>query len=348
MTDSQTKQIQAIQALLVERRKFEEWIAQLEARKESTPEHVFVKVHGDYVVRLTEAQAKLSSETGAVQKLASELRVSLAEQERAVGEKKDERSEAELRASVGEYSEKEWDKLRGKLDGAIADLTGERDTSHRELETLQALLAEAAGPGPSGHNEALPAPQPPPPPPPPPRASASLGKLSDAPALRSSTATARPAEPAPAAPAPARNASVEVTGGVDELAFLRSVLGRSTPYTGATGLPAVARPASAPVPEPAPRKPAAPRTSSAVPARPSVEARAPAPELFAAPEPPLPVPEPEPRLSEENETRPSGAFGAPTPRTSEAVRTLKCQECGTLNFPTEWYCERCGGELAAF
>lgn len=32
---------------------------------------------------------------------------------------------------------------------------------------------------------------------------------------------------------------------------------------------------------------------------------------------------------------------------SEQVKTLKCQECGTMNYPTEWYCERCGGELAA-
>jgi hypothetical protein len=28
-------------------------------------------------------------------------------------------------------------------------------------------------------------------------------------------------------------------------------------------------------------------------------------------------------------------------------KTLKCGECGTLNRPTEWYCERCGAELAA-
>lgn len=27
-------------------------------------------------------------------------------------------------------------------------------------------------------------------------------------------------------------------------------------------------------------------------------------------------------------------------------RTLKCGECGTMNRPTEWYCERCGAELA--
>ncbi len=28
------------------------------------------------------------------------------------------------------------------------------------------------------------------------------------------------------------------------------------------------------------------------------------------------------------------------------AKTLKCAECGTLNRPTEWYCERCGAELA--
>jgi hypothetical protein len=31
----------------------------------------------------------------------------------------------------------------------------------------------------------------------------------------------------------------------------------------------------------------------------------------------------------------------------EPVKVLKCQECGTMNLPTEWYCEQCGAELAA-
>jgi len=30
-----------------------------------------------------------------------------------------------------------------------------------------------------------------------------------------------------------------------------------------------------------------------------------------------------------------------------AAKTLKCGECGSMNLPTEWYCERCGAELAA-
>ena len=35
------------------------------------------------------------------------------------------------------------------------------------------------------------------------------------------------------------------------------------------------------------------------------------------------------------------------PGTASNAKTLKCGECGTLNRPTEWYCERCGAELAA-
>lgn len=31
---------------------------------------------------------------------------------------------------------------------------------------------------------------------------------------------------------------------------------------------------------------------------------------------------------------------------TEAAKSLRCQECHAMNYPTEWYCERCGGELA--
>ena len=44
------------------------------------------------------------------------------------------------------------------------------------------------------------------------------------------------------------------------------------------------------------------------------------------------------------ENRPTAAAKA---RGASANKTLKCAECGSMNRPTEWYCERCGAELAA-
>jgi len=69
-------------------------------------------------------------------------------------------------------------------------------------------------------------------------------------------------------------------------------------------------------------------------------------------------------VSDDTPRRPSGGFSstatsappretqAPAPATSSpkaaaaVAKTLKCGDCGTLNRPTEWYCERCGAELA--
>lgn len=54
-----------------------------------------------------------------------------------------------------------------------------------------------------------------------------------------------------------------------------------------------------------------------------------------------------------SESDKSQAQATPTPAKSktapvrpETEKTLKCSECGAMNFPTEWYCEKCGAELA--
>jgi hypothetical protein len=52
-----------------------------------------------------------------------------------------------------------------------------------------------------------------------------------------------------------------------------------------------------------------------------------------------------PQGSRAVETAPSPAQGGKAGAAGVA-KTLKCGECGTLNRPTEWYCERCGAELA--
>jgi hypothetical protein len=67
------------------------------------------------------------------------------------------------------------------------------------------------------------------------------------------------------------------------------------------------------------------------------------------PKPPAPQRRPSnpgpgaPQASRAVETAPAPSGKAGTPG---VAKTLKCGECGTLNRPTEWYCERCGAELA--
>ena len=39
------------------------------------------------------------------------------------------------------------------------------------------------------------------------------------------------------------------------------------------------------------------------------------------------------------------AASAPVTDASGQQKSLRCGEFGTMNLPTEWYCERCGGEL---
>ena len=76
--------------------------------------------------------------------------------------------------------------------------------------------------------------------------------------------------------------------------------------------------------KPASRRPSNPGSSHPAPAPRAVEAPPPAPAPAATAAAPS-----------------GGKTGAPG-----VAKTLKCGECGTLNRPTEWYCERCGAELA--
>jgi hypothetical protein len=56
------------------------------------------------------------------------------------------------------------------------------------------------------------------------------------------------------------------------------------------------------------------------------------------------------RISNPGMQAPAPAVQTAMPSVGKAAagvaKTLKCGECGTLNRPTEWYCERCGAELA--
>ncbi|MBW7933926.1 MAG: hypothetical protein H3C62_10010 [Gemmatimonadaceae bacterium] len=378
MSTADRDTVDTVAKLLGERRKVSDWLTALDARRESTPPAVFEKVHDDYVAKLEKIQSKLVAASDAVQVAAADVASRLTEREAAVAQKRDERAEAELRFSVGEFSEKEWDKRRAKLDDDLAAMVAERDTLRDELRRLRDVLdevAERATPAAASEMpeavEALPsveayaepvadaAPGEEPTPEPLVEMGGVEAEAVDADAVADET---EPVSDAPLSPVTAPTipiheqsiiAPVEpaqpLAPSFDELAFLKSVVGRPTP----AGTRHPAEPALVPKRSTSESKratPAAPQAETgSPPPRPSVPTPE-APNPYALPEPPTPFPDPvpEPRVSQEMTPPRESFFGRPTPRTSEAVKSLRCQECGTLNYPTEWYCERCGGELAAF
>jgi hypothetical protein len=139
-------------------------------------------------------------------------------------------------------------------------------------------------------------------------------------------AVAEPAAPPPAPePAPARGSGAFAAPrpAVDELAFLRSV----TSVVGAVKGP--------PPPPPAPRSST---LAAAPPARKEPErVEESAVALNAAPGL-LELPALEEEAKPKRASAPAAAGEA----------SLVCKECGAVNRPTEWYCEKCGAELAAF
>ena len=343
LTDRDT--LETVEKLLNERRKVAAWLTALEGRRGETPPAVYERVHADYAAKLEKVQGKLAAAADSVQSLAADVAMRLTDKEQALAAKRDERSEVELRAAVGEYSEREWEKRRTKLDDDITVAAAERDTLHEELGRLRGVLTEAAGiattpvtampavPEPEAEVAAEPQPV---------EESASQGEFGsslDVPAIQiHEQSIIAPVEPA-----------VPLAPSFDELAFLKTVVGRPTPVASQAIRDAADSARNAPGVAGRPR----PRTDTAKPAVPAAE---PAAELaaeatpeYTTPEPPLAFPDhlPEPRVSQEMTPPRESFFGRPTPRSSEAVKSLKCAECGTLNFPTEWYCERCGGELAA-
>ncbi len=87
------------------------------------------------------------------------------------------------------------------------------------------------------------------------------------------------------------------------------------------------------------------RLRPTAPAWPSVASTAssePIPESTTMPQPVPPLGEEEEIFSEEIvATGPAPTAGA------GVTRTLRCGECGAMNRPLEWYCEKCGAELTA-
>jgi hypothetical protein len=169
----------------------------------------------------------------------------------------------------------------------------------------------------------------------------------------------------------------------NQLRGVGSEINRLTQVQGVIASPARSTPSPAPAAAPAPAPPRAQRPEVVEQAPMVTHATDPMDDdpgpSRTAPRQPAPVPAPQPAAEPSDELaflksvaddepmpsrRPSNpgiaqpsvarapepavqtAVPSPTKAAAAVAKTLKCSECGTLNRPTEWYCERCGAELA--
>src|SRR3954470_933423 len=135
-----------VETLMAERRKYESWLEALEARRQSTPERVFTRVHGDYHDRLDAVIQQLREHTEGLRAELASLTSRLSSLETDQQQRRDERAEAELRAHVGELSPDAWRDIANEADRAIDALTARHGELERERLRTRELLNEAERP----------------------------------------------------------------------------------------------------------------------------------------------------------------------------------------------------------
>jgi len=221
--------------------------------------------------------SKLAERAGELRESIDGLSARLEEISRQELQQREARQEAELRAAVGEYTDKQWKEIGGAWDKELTRLVKEKSVLEVQLTELNRIFALSMKEKQAG---------------------AILGRSGAEDGTRApiSPVIPRPAVPEPPTLNPPSRAEAPVGARVNTPSA-SGPAGR-TPFD---DFP-VLRPGSGT---------GSPPTTTAVATPPSVPK--------------------------------SG--GTHDPR-SEQHKTLKCPECGAANYPTEWYCERCGGELA--
>ena len=303
-----TSPLDAVTRLVEERGKYEQWLEELEEKKDSTPPKVFDRVRQDYLTRLQAVVDQLREHTATLQEHAANLVAKLRELEANEQEITDELAETELRANVGEITEAEWEATKRKAQREVAKLKEQQETVADDLIRIRDVLSDE--PVEDEEEEA-------------PRTSADFDELEFLKSVvgpSSGTPASTPKVPAPEAPRRNTPSSSPTT--------------RSTP-TGVTAeRPRMTPPGSTPQPRSTPSGGAAASPRAAPHVSKATEAPAAA---SAPPAPPREKPAPD---------KPDNALGLRSSDVAEQPKTLKCAECGTMNYSTEWYCERCGAELA--
>ncbi len=283
--------LDALNELLTERQRYEEWLAALESRRGDTQPAVYQRVQADYSSRLREVSEKLVDRAGELRTTIESLSARLQEVSGEESAQLELRQESELRAAVGEFSPEQWEKLKQDSEKELARIAKDRESVETQLSELNRIVALSTKP-----------------------------READSKQGAANAASAQPSTPQQSQPVQSHSAQSQHAGSSQT----------GTPRSGPTqtDLPLTPPPPQGPVAQPTPQD--FNGQQKATPAPPKKQA---VPAAAAA------------KSSQGAAASQKRPGGLPDLRT-EQQKTLKCPECGAANYPTEWYCERCGGELA--
>src|SRR4030081_2269827 len=141
MAEREPVSLDALNGLLKERQRYEEWLAALEDKRANTPDSVYQRVQADYQTRLREGSSKLARRACELRENIDALTVRLEEISRQERQQREARQEAELRAAVGEYTDKQWKEIGGAWDKELARLVKEKGAVDAQLNELSRIFA---------------------------------------------------------------------------------------------------------------------------------------------------------------------------------------------------------------
>ncbi|MEO8479176.1 MAG: hypothetical protein ABI542_06025 [Gemmatimonadota bacterium] len=334
-----SEDLAAVEAILTERDALHGWLTRLDDAGSKTPQAVRARVRVDYERRLEAVTERLSGHTDTISTRLSADRLEHADLSARAQVSRDALAEAELRHAVGEYDARRFDQERSQHTGDLETFELSRvAVAERvaKLEAVQALVTRVPGTVP-------PAPEPSP-------------VVSDEPEVVEVMAP----EPDPEV---ARTAFETVAAEIgDDDAFL-AVFDSVDEDEDEENEPQNAASRSG-------------DTRGGLSFTPTGEFEAPRSPIVPPGSPPLGMPE---RDQKPRFVRPSPSRGSelaeaderekgsrsqvasidvgtvelhpdpvlPQPAVDTGPRTLRCGECGAMNRPLEWYCEKCGAELTA-
>jgi len=141
MAEKDPVSLDALNGLLKERQRYEEWLAALDEKRANTSASVYQRVQADYQTRLREVSSKLAERAGELRENIDALTLRLEDVSRQESQQRDARQEAELRAAVGEYTDKQWKEIGGAWDKELARLVKEKVALDAQLNELNRIFA---------------------------------------------------------------------------------------------------------------------------------------------------------------------------------------------------------------